>query len=201
MKKVIYGVIALLMLSFMPVNKGLNNADKELVVTEMTKTTKYLLQAIKGLSPEQLNFKSSPESWSVAECVEHIAVSESNIFGAVEAAVKTPADASKRDLVKITDDEVIGFMLDRTKKAKAPEAFKPSGKFGSHKETVKAFLKKRKQNIKYAKKTEDNLRNHYGEMPFGVVDGVQLMVFISAHSERHILQIKEIMSHTDFPNK
>lgn len=38
------------MLSFMPVNKGLNNADKELVVTEMTRTTKHLLETIKGLS-------------------------------------------------------------------------------------------------------------------------------------------------------
>ncbi|ADY28920.1 MULTISPECIES: DinB family protein [Cellulophaga] len=199
MKKLVYGLLALLLLGFVPSKQGLNNADKELVVTEMTRTSKKLLKTIKGLSSEQLNFKASPESWSVAECVEHIAISESSIFSVVEKAVQVPADASKRKEVKFTDDEVIGVMLNRKNKAKAPSAIEPSGKFGSHKETIKAFVAKRKQNIKYAKKTKDNLRNHYGEMSFGTLDGVQLMVFISAHSERHTLQIKEIMNNENFP--
>ena len=201
MKKAVYGVLALLLLSFIPAKQGLNNADKELVVTEMTRTSKKLLKKIKGLSETQLNFKASPESWSVAECVEHIAISETNIFGAVEKALKTPVDTSKKSKSTITDDEVMNVMLNRTNKIKAPETFKPSGKFGSHKETVKAFLSKRKENIKYAKKTKNNLRGHYAQMAFGTLDGVQLMVFIAAHSERHTLQIEEIMSNKNFPNK
>ncbi|WKB82565.1 DinB family protein [Cellulophaga lytica] len=201
MKKAVYALLAILLCGFMPSKKGLTNADKELVVTEMTRTSKKLLKTIKGLSNEQLNFKVSPESWSVAECVEHITISESSIFGMVEQAVKIPADAAKREKVKVSDDEVIAIMMNRKNKSQSPSAFQPSGKFGSHKETVKAFVAKRKQNIKYAKKTENNLRNHYGEMRFGILDAVQLMVFISAHSERHTLQIEEIMNNENFPRK
>lgn len=201
MKKAVYGVLVLLLFSFMPEKQGLNNADKELVITELTRTSKKLLKTIKGLSRAQLNFKASPESWSVAECVEHIAISENSIFGAVEKALKTPADTSKKSKSTMTDDEVVGAMLNRTNKIKTPTAFEPSGKFGGHKETVKAFITKRKENIKYAKKTKDNLRNHYGKMSFGTLDGVQLMVFIAAHSERHTLQIEEIINNENFPNE
>lgn len=199
MKKGIFSLLLLVLFSFSTEETALKNADKELVISEFNKSTKHLLRSLKSLSSNQLNFKSSPETWSIAECVEHIAISETNIFGLLESALKTPADPSKRSEVKMTDQQIIGMMVDRSNRVKTPEAFEPSGKFGSHKETLKAFLKKRKQNVKYVKKTDDDLRNHYGKLPFGTLDGIQILLFISAHSERHILQIEEVLNHKDFP--
>jgi len=201
MKKGIFGIVLLALFSFSTAETVLNNADKELAISEFNKSKKHLLRSLKGLNDAQLNFKSNPETWSIAECVEHIAISETNIFGMLQGALKTPADPSRRSEVKMKDEQIIGMMVDRSNRVKTSGAFEPSGKFGSYKETLKAFLKKRKQNIKYVKKTNDDLRNHYGQLPFGTLDGVQILLFMSAHSERHILQIEEVMSHKDFPKK
>lgn len=42
-----------------------------------------VLDATKDLSPAQWNFKSAPDRWSVAECMEHIAAAEDFIRGMV----------------------------------------------------------------------------------------------------------------------
>ena len=78
-----------------------------MALDRLTKSKDGLLAAVKGLSAAQLNFKASPESWSIAECAEHIAISENMLFGMVEGSLKQPADPSKRAEVKMTDDQVL----------------------------------------------------------------------------------------------
>ena len=155
---------------------------------------------VKGLNDDQLNFKATPESWSVAECVEHLAISEGMLGGMFQGALKTPADASKRDSVKMSDDELLAMISSRDQKVKTGEAFEPSGKYGSHVETVKAFVDQRAKHIEYLKSTEDDLRNHYGQLPFGTIDGLQILLFMSGHTERHVAQMEEVMAHADFPS-
>ena len=57
--------------------------ERKALLTDLKNTEKGLMTAIKGLSTEQLNFKPTADAWSIAECVEHIAISETNIFGMV----------------------------------------------------------------------------------------------------------------------
>ena len=177
----------------------LTDAERTAAITEMTKTHDLLLETIKGLSEEQLNFRSDIDSWSIAECVEHIAISENNLFGMAMGALETPADPSKRGEVKMTDEQLMAIIVDRSTKVKTPEAFEPSGKFGSFEETLNAFLEKRKSNMEFVSSTDADLRNHYAQLPFGTIDGYQALLFISGHTERHILQIVEVMENDDFP--
>lgn len=200
MKKFILPVVVLALMSFgISSDTGLTKKERKMAVKEMTNSQKRLFKAIKGLSENQLNFKSSPNAWSVAECVEHITISENMISGMLEGALKTPADPSRRSEVKMSDEKVLAVIRYRSTKAQAPEPFQPSGKFGSYEETVKAFKEKRAEHIKYAKTTQDNLRNHYQQLPFGTIDGLQVLLFMSGHTERHVAQIEEILAHKDFP--
>lgn len=199
MKKVILPIVALVLVSFGVMAPGLTEEEREMAVKELAKTQGRLTSTVEGLSEEQLNFKASPESWSVAECVEHLAISENNIGGMLQGALQTPADPSKRDSVQIPDQKLMAMITSRDQKVKTGEAFEPSGKFGSHEETVKAFIEKRNEHIEYLKSTEDDLRNHYGQLPFGTIDGLQILLFMSAHTERHVAQMEEVMAHADFP--
>jgi len=61
---------------------------------------KDVLDAVKGLSPAQWNFKPAPERWSIAECMEHIAA-EDFIRGAVENGVMKAPPAPGRDVAQI----------------------------------------------------------------------------------------------------
>ena len=199
MKKFILPILVLALVSFGVVSEGLTDEEREFTADHMRDTKERLLTVVKGLSEAQLNFKSSPESWSIAECVEHLAISEEMIGGMLQGALKTPADPSMRDSVKISDNDLLGIITSRDKKVKTGEAFEPSGKFGSNAQTLVAFMTKRAEHIAYIRTTKDDLRNHYGQLPFGTIDGVQILLFMSGHTERHIQQMEEVMAHADFP--
>ncbi len=105
----------------------------------MTTTHDRLLKTLDGLSEAQLNYKSTPEVWSIAECTEHITISENSFFGMLQGTLKTPADPSRRAEVKMSDEQILKMIADRSEKVKTQEAFEPTRKFGSHDATVKEF--------------------------------------------------------------
>jgi hypothetical protein len=179
----------------------LTEAERKQATQLLQETKDELIKKVSALSAEQLNFISDQDSWSVAQCVEHIAISENNLFGFCQMALKEPADPSKRSQVKMTDEGIVKMITDRTSKIKTQEAFEPTGKFGSFEATLTEFKTKRDNNINYVKTTEDDLRNHYNDFPFGKIDAFQTILFMAAHSKRHIKQIDEIMKNPRFPKK
>ena len=187
--------------AFKPLDGGLTDAERKAAMEYMKATKEKLVNALKGLTEEQLNFKASPESWSVAECVEHIAFSETALFGMLEGTLKEAANAARRSEVKMTDDGIKGMITNRTQKIKTPEMFEPKKQFGSMEGSLKAFIVKREANMEYAKTTQDDLRNHYAVMPFGTMDSYQLLLFIAGHTARHTAQIEEVMTNANFPKK
>tara|TARA_R110002096_G_scaffold106507_7_gene233992 strand:- start:41 stop:646 length:606 start_codon:yes stop_codon:yes gene_type:complete len=199
MKKVILPIVLLAVLAFGVVNSTLTDAEREFAVKEMTKSHDHFLNAIQGLNEEQLNYKATDDSWSIAECAEHIAISENMIFGLLQGTLANEADPSKRSEVKVSDEGLIAMIEDRSNKVKTSEAFEPSGKYGSFEETVEEFKSKRKEHIEYVKSTQDDLRNRYQQLPFGTVDAYQILLFMSGHTERHIKQMEEVMDDEDFP--
>lgn len=201
MKKLFIPLVLLAFTGFKAPVSPLTEQERKAAIAQLTETKEFLEKSIKGLSTEQLNFKSSPESWSVAECVEHIAISESMIFGMAEGGLKTPADASKRADVKMSDEQIFGMISDRSGKVKTSEAFVPTGKFGSYDGSVTEFLAKRDSHINYIKTTQDDLRNHYATLAFGLIDAYQVVVFMAGHTKRHTLQIEEVKANANFPKK
>lgn len=201
MKKFLLPIVVLALVSFAVLETGLTDAEREMAVEELTKTRDRLLNVVDGLSVDQLNFKPNTESWSVAECVEHLAISEGMIGGMLQGALQTPAEPAMRDSVQFSDDKLIGMISSRDQKMKTQEAFEPSGKFGTYEETLNAFMNKREEHIKYLKTTEDDLRNHYAQLPLGTIDGFQILLFMSGHTERHVKQIEEVIANENFPKK
>jgi len=200
MKKITLSLLCMF-IGFTAVNAQLSDTEREATVAELMKTHDALLASVAGLSDAQLNYKSSPESWSIAECVEHIAIAETNIFGMATGALETPADASKRVDVVITDAKLMAGITDRSGKFKTSEAFEPSGKFGSYDETLKAFVAKRTENLEFAKTTDADLRNHYAQSPMGTIDAIQVIWFMSGHTNRHTQQIEEVKASEGFPTE
>ncbi|MCK0145698.1 DinB family protein [Arenibacter sp. F26102] len=199
MKNLILSIVVLTILAFGVVKSTLTDAEREFAVKEMTKSHDHFLNTLDGLSEEQLNYKITDDSWSIAECAEHIAISENMIFGMLQATLATEADPSRRSEVKVSDEQLIAMIKDRSNKVKTGEDFEPSGKYGSFEETVAEFKNKRKEHIDYVKSTLDDLRNRYQQLPFGTVDAYQILLFMSGHTERHIKQMEEVMDDEDFP--
>ena len=188
-----------MMVSFSTTKTSLTKTERKFAITELKDSKKHLQKAVKGLSAAQLNFKASRESWSIAECTEHLALSETLIYDMLEGALKQPADPSRRAEVKVTDDKLLSMIIDRSNKVKTQEPFKPTGKFGSQENTLKEFVDKRDSHIDFIRKTNEDLRNRYQQLPFGIIDAYQILLLLSGHTERHIAQIEEVKADPNFP--
>ncbi len=179
----------------------LTQAERELALKEFQKTHDNFIKSISGLSQKQWTFKPAPDRWSVAEVSEHIAVAESMIAQLVHGKVmQSPATPEMRDQVKGKDEMILTRMVDRGHKAQAPEMLRPTGRWASEAELIKAFEDARKSNEDYIRTTNDDLRDHFFSHPvFGPLDGYQWMLLISAHSARHTEQIEEVKADPNFP--
>lgn len=69
----------------------------------------------------------------------------------------------------------------------------------TQKDILAAFRERRTKTIDYASNTKDDLRNRVGESPVGPMDAYQWLVFIAAHSERHLAQLREVKADPGFP--
>lgn len=181
----------------------LTKKERKEAAAYLKETRDYFLQQVKGLSEAQLNFKPSPDKWSIKECMTHIALSESFIFGMIEKAMKEPANPEKKAEVKYSVADLKNMLVDRTRKGQAPEPLQPvSGQFKNTGEIIQAFTASRNKHIDYVLTTKDDLHNHLSAHPFfGMMDGYQWIILMSGHSKRHTLQIEEVKANTGFPTE
>src|SRR5229473_1314663 len=175
-------------------------AEKDKALQYLETTRKNVLEATKGLSESQWNFKPAADRWSVAQVMEHIAAAEDFIRGMVkEKIMMAPAGDAGRD-VKKTDDGVLAMVPDRTNKVQAPEPLVPTNRFGSPEGSIKHFVESRTTTEDFLK-TTTGLRDHVTDSPMGKLDGYEFVLLIAAHSERHTKQINEVKADLNFPKK
>ena len=175
-------------------------ADKEKALTFLETSKKGVLEATKGLSEAQWNFKPAPDRWSVAECMEHIAAAEDYIRGMVEQNVMKAPAAPDRDIAKI-DAGIMSMVPDRSAKVQAPEPIRPTNRYGSPDGSIKHFIESRAKTEEFLKRTTD-LRGHAADSPLGTKwDAYEFVLLIAAHSERHTKQIEEVKASPGYPVK
>lgn len=181
----------------------LTQGERDFAMSSMQATRKIFLDSVAGLTPAQWTFKASPERWSIAECAEHIALSEDMISGMGKSTLAKPAETDKvvrGDAARADDQKILDAVVDRSHKAQAPEPLKPNHKFSTPEEAVEHFRKSRDANIDYIEKTKDDLRAHSAQGPTGnPLDGYRWFLLMSAHTERHTNQIKEVKADPNFP--
>jgi hypothetical protein len=194
--------IALVFLACAPVfaDGGAMTPDERAYLLEQLESSKKeMLASIEGLTEAQWKFKPAPAVWSVAECAEHIILAEDYIFGFAEQTLKTPAVERPATSTAEVDRKIVEGVKDRSKKATAPEAITPSGKFATPADAAREFTARRDKTIEYVKTTNDDLRVHAADGPVGHMDSYQILLLLSAHSSRHTEQILEVKGNEAFP--
>jgi hypothetical protein len=181
----------------------LEQADREFALSSLHATRKLFLDSVEGLTPAQWNFKAGPDRWSIAECAEHIALSEDVISQAIKKAAKGPLRPELRmpaAAARVKDQKLLEGVVDRSHKYQAPESIRPSHRFATPQEAVASFRQSRDQNVEYIGTTTDDLRAVAMRHPVaGEMDGLQFMLLLSAHSERHTRQILEVKADPNYP--
>ncbi|HEU5166558.1 MAG TPA: DinB family protein [Chitinophagaceae bacterium] len=183
-----------------PTEDVLSKKERKFAADHMKSTKTELQDAIKGLNATQLTYKVSAEKWSVQECIYHVAISEKTLWAMLETSMKAgPTPEKKKDL-KVTDEQVIRMTEDRTNKVKTFAPLEPQNTpYKSLDEAMNDFKTARAAHIKYIKATSEDLRNHFVQMPFGLLDCYQLCLLISSHTDRHVQQLSEVKADSGFP--
>jgi hypothetical protein len=190
----------LLLVSTAPLAEEISSQDRAKLVQYLTSTRDQVLAEAANLSEAQWSFKPAPDRWSVGEVVEHLALAEPFIFDLQQKTIAGPgATAEQRAATQGKDEMLLKKIPDRTQRANAPEPLQPTKRLGARAEVLAAFKERRAKTIDYANKTSDDLRARVGESPLGPLDGYQWLLFIGAHTERHLGQIREVKSHAQFP--
>ncbi len=200
MKKLLVFVAILAGFSFMPAGNGVSKNEKKSAAKFLKTTEKDVLASIKGLSEAQLKYKPAVDKWSVEDCMKHIAATEIGLWKMTEGTINGAANPEKRSDIKMTDEEVMKNIENRTNKIKTFPPFEPQNTgFATLNNAVNSFKENRGKLIVYIKHSEADLRNHVATLPVGSFDSYQMILFIGAHSNRHMQQIEEVKADPGFP--
>jgi len=183
-----------------PTEDVLSKKERKFAADHMKDTKIALQDAVKGLNSSQLNYKPAADKWSVQDCLYHIAASEKMLWSLLEASMKTPATPEKKKDLKLTDEQVLSMIESRENKVKTLSPLEPlNTSYKSPDEALHDFKTSRAAHIKYIKATSEDLRNHFVQMRFGMIDCYQLCLMISSHTTRHISQMNEVKADTGYP--
>jgi hypothetical protein len=177
----------------------LSNDDREHLLVHFEMTTQMVAELVQGLSPAQLEYKASPDRWSIREVVSHLAVAEPDYWRDLQKALRAAPDMNTKKSVA-TDAEILWYGIDRVVHTKTGGGHEKVETYKDLGTALGKFQALRATMIEYIKTTSDNMRAHsFGDRQ--VIDCWQWMLEISTHAERHIQQIREIKNDPTFPRK
>ncbi len=200
MKRLFFLFTTIAFVSFAPVDNTVSKAERKDAASFLKETKKQVLHSVKGLSEAQLKFKPAADKWSVEECMMHIAASEKLLWSQVEKALAEKANPEKRADIKMSDEDVKKNVESRANKVKTFAPLEPQNTgFKNLEEAISSFKENRDKLINYIKTTDADLRNHVVNMGFASFDSYQMILFIAAHSNRHMQQMEEVKADANFP--
>ncbi|MGZ5472998.1 MAG: DinB family protein [Thermoanaerobaculia bacterium] len=190
-------LVSLFAATFVFAAEPMTDAERAALVTHLERTAAKFEKSIEGLSEAQWNHKTAPERWSPAEVAEHVATSEGFIRGYIEPMMKEEPAAEL--LANARKDSIDEMVVDRSKKFQAIEPLQPTRKYPTPAEALAAFRAERQKTLDFVKNGGD-FRLHAAAHPAaGPLDGYGWVVFLSAHTERHTLQIDEVKADAGYP--
>jgi hypothetical protein len=209
--------------------ESISDSDRAYLVAHLEMTREFVLDATRNLSTQQWLHHSDARHWSIAQCIDHLARSEAFVLllirdrvmhsdepftGAFPSTAKGRARVSEapKRMSNVEDGIVIRWMTDRTGALTIPvekrppiEEVAPRVAFDDPRSALAGFLTARAAMIDYVKNTRDDLRGHitvspmegFPQMKF--TDGYQWLLRMSAHTERHLMQIQEVRRSKGYP--
>jgi hypothetical protein len=176
---------------------GMTNEDREHLLVHFQMTTQMVAEQVRGLSPAQLEYRASPDRWTIRECISHLAVAEPDYWRDLTAAVKAEPNMKEKKSA-VTDADIMWYGIDRVVHTKTGGGHEKVETYKNMGEALAKFQALRATMIDYIKSTSDDLRAHsFGQQER--IDCWQWMLEISTHAERHIQQIREIKNDPNFP--
>lgn len=147
-----------------------------------------VLDAVRGITEEDAARRPAEGCWSVLECIEHICVTEDNLYEAFTTRIPRVDEPGRRD----REVDIIRGTPLRRDKITAPERLRPTGRFASVADALEHFSRARARTIEYVERCDRDLRFYRAKHPtLGEITGEEFLIIIALHPARHANQIRE----------
>jgi len=175
----------------------MTTGERQRLVAHLEMTEGWLAGEVDGLSDAQLAWRPAPDVWSVKDVVEHLGIAEPQYWQQFQDALKAPVSPGYK--AEATDAAILWYGVDRTNRQKTGEPRVPDGRFADTGAALAAFRKLRAAMLEQARTSRDDLRGR--KLIGGDMDLYQWFLMISTHSQRHIMQIRELKANAAFPRR
>ena len=180
-----------------------------MIVAEAEKNNATANDLVQGLTEEQLNWKPDAQQWSVAQCLEHLAVTSKQFNGYFKqliegARLKWPTNGA----IPYRPSLVGGWLIkqvvpETTRKVPAPKVFKPSDSSSIH-DALGLFLKQQEEFVRFVRESEgvdyNRARLRSPVTPLMRYSLADAFVVTIVHGYRHLAQANRVKAMPNFPN-
>src|SRR5690349_2592673 len=141
----------------------MTDRDREHLMVHFEMTTQMVAEQVRGLSAAQLEYKASPDRWSIREVISHLAVAEPDYWRGVQKALKAAPDMSTKKSAA-SDADIMWYGIDRVVHTKTGGGHEKVETYKDMGEALGKFKALRATMIDFIKKTDEELRAHsFGE--------------------------------------
>lgn len=166
----------------------MNDADRQEILRLLQDGADALAKALEGIEESTAALRPRPESWSVVECVEHLALTETALLSQLKNA--TPSDSSHEDRAR--EAKFQDLAMNRARRIEAPEPVIPK-KSTSLAYAVAGFDTARRETVGFVDQFPGDLRSWLTIHPLITrpVNCYEMLLLMAMHPRRHALQIAE----------
>ena len=172
------------------------NTDSEAfepVIRLLEESHASLERVLTGVEDEFCSRKPATGGWSITEIMEHLVIIEKRIPRFLQQKLPEQEPVSHNVNARMHDSELLERVISNTSKTNAPESAKPTGRYNSCRQALDDFGAARQRTLAYIKSAPPELRGRLLPHPMlGPMDGSQWLLFLAAHTQRHIVQIEGI---------
>jgi len=179
------------------------------IVSEAEKNNETASNLVRGLSEDQLNWKPDAKQWSIAQCLEHLAVTSRQFNGYFKqliegARLKWPTNGA----IPYRPSLVGGWLIkqvvpETTRKVPAPKVFRPSDSSSIH-DALGLFLKQQEEFVRFVRESEgvdyNRARLRSPVTPLMRYSLADAFVVTIVHGYRHLAQANRVKAMPNFPN-
>ena len=162
---------------------------------QLRAATDRFLAELAAVSEDQWRFRPGAKAWSVSEVAEHVALSNSTLLRLLSKPLLGSPLAGRRPDVLDLEIPYLFYRGDEP-----PDVGRPSGEWHDPRVATESVGTTAGAILDWADRVESDLRTLGLPHPaFGLLDGVQWVLFVAAHTERHRAQILGLRRHPEFP--
>lgn len=172
--------------------------ERKGLIKELKESKKTLVQVVAGLDQKQLDFKASPEDWSVRDNIYHLANCEEVLWNWTQTAMKEKSKNGNIAVPFTNNNPSENFNSDM--ELENDKALSPSSiRYKNINEALDKFTSNRMGVIKFVRTTTDDIRTCQVKCSAGETNSYDLLLSLSEHTKKHIEQIETLKNNPNFP--